>query len=159
MSNIPSNFTDGAVTITDDGGHSATLAMPMGDQALTGLLPAGRALVKTESQGALVGLRKGARAYPQFTVSAVCGPGIDAFKRMCLGTTSGFVSVTLGIGDYPAFDMSYTFNYGAESRSIAAQDVVCLGIEHQAGETSTVSYTFEIQGPLTIDGETIIASR
>ena len=64
MSNIPANFTDGVFTITDDNSLSATLLMSNGDQALSGLVTYGRAQVVTESRGAVVGLRKGARAFP-----------------------------------------------------------------------------------------------
>ncbi len=159
MSNIPGNFTDGATTLTDDNSNSATLLMPNGDQSLTGLVPDGRAAEAYESQGALVGLRKGPRGFPQFTVTAIRAAGIDAFKRLALGITAGFTSTTAGIGDYPTCDLSHSYNYGAESRVLTAQDVALTGMEETAGSPDSVSYTFTIYGPLSIDGETVISSR
>ena len=159
MSSIPSNFTDGVLVLTDDGGHSATLALSMGDQKLSGLVPDGRALEVYESQGAIVGARKGARARPTFTVTAMLASPTADFHRLAMGTTSGFVSTTADIGDYKACDLSYTFNYGAESRGLTADDVVLTGWEVSAGSPSTVSLSFEILGPLELDGVSVIGSR
>jgi hypothetical protein len=54
MSNIPANFTDGSFTITDDAANSATLLMSQGDLTVSGLVPDGRELVVSQSQGATV---------------------------------------------------------------------------------------------------------
>lgn len=157
---IPSTFRDGVVTITDDAGHSATLVHPNGDQKLTGLMPGGAMVDVFESQGHIVGARLGARAIPQFSVSAIVAAGLSAFEALLLGTTSGYVSTTADIGDAKCVDLSYTFNYGAETRTLTAQDV-CLvgGIEKSAGTPSTVSYSLQFLGPVTLDGTTIIAAR
>lgn len=159
MSNIPANFTDGVVTISDDNSNSATLLMPNGDQSLTGLVPDGRAIEDYQSQGAVVGLRKGERAYPEFTVTAISAAGIEAFKRLALGITATFTSTSVAIGDYPTFDLDYSYDYGAETRDITAQDVALVGMDETAGSPNSVSYTFRIYGPLLIDGETVISSR
>ena len=159
MSSIPANFTDGVLTLTDDASHSATLALSMGDLKVSGLVPDGRALEVYESRGAVVGARKGARARPTLSVAAILAAPSADFHRLAMGTTSGFTSTTADIGDYDANDLSFTFNYGAESRSITADDVILTGWEMSEGSPSTVALTFEILGPLELDGITIIGSR
>jgi len=160
MSAIPGHFVDGALTATDDAANSATLQMANGDQSLSGVVPDGRAAAKSESRGAVVGLRKGTRAYPQLSVSAIGAVAVDAFAKLIHGLTAGFTSVTADIGDYPAVDLSYTYDYGAESRSFTAQDCYLTDWSFDEGDPSnSVSMTFEILGPLTIDGETVISSR
>jgi hypothetical protein len=81
MSNIPANFTDGSFTLTDDNANSATLLMSQGDLSISGLVPDGRELVVSQSQGATVGLRKGQRAYPTISVTARTSRGRLASVR------------------------------------------------------------------------------
>lgn len=159
MSSIPANFRDGVLTVTDDNGNSATLLLSKGDQALTGITPEGAALVVSQSRGSVVGLRKGERTFPQLTVSAILAGPYDAFKQLVLGKTSGFVSVADDIGDYPCFDFDWSYDYDAETRDIDGDDVACLGIDFNEGEESTVSFTFQIHGPMNADGNAIISSR
>ena len=48
MSNIPANFCDGVLTLTDDNANSATLLMSQGDLSFSGLVPDGRALIVSQ---------------------------------------------------------------------------------------------------------------
>ena len=163
MSAIPSNFTDWSLTVSDDAAHSATLALAIGDFKLAGLLADGRQITVTESRGAVVGARKAARARPTFTCSATLSSPAAAFQMLVLGETAGFTSVISGIGDAVGVDLAFSATYGAETRSISAQDCICTGIEISEGDPSTISYSGEILGPLSVTGPegtfTIIASR
>lgn len=152
MSTIPSNFADGVWTITDDAGHSATLALSAGDFTISGLTPAGRAVTVTESRGAVVGARLAARARPTFSGSATLSSPAAAFQMLAMGETSGFVSVLATIGDAVGVDMAFSANYGAESRSWAIQDAVINSIELKEGDPSTVTYSGEILGPVSVTG-------
>lgn len=163
MSLIPSNFTDGTLTISDDGGHSATLSLSLGDFAISGLAPAGRAVTKTESRGAVVGARKAARAIPTFSGSATLASPAADFPMLAMGKTAGFVSVVSSIGDAAGVDLAFTANYGAETRSWAIQDVIFTSIEVKEGDPSTITYSGEIIGPVSVTGPegtfALIASR
>lgn len=159
MSNIPANFTDGVFTITDDNSNSATLVMSQGDLSFAGLTPDGRELIVSQSRGATVGVRKGARAYPTISVSAIlAGPSAD-FQILALGETAGFTSTTVDLGDYAAVDVDFSFDYNAESRDITGEDAVLTAIEITEGETSTISFTFQIVGPVAFDGTTVVSAR
>jgi hypothetical protein len=163
MSAIVSNFTDGVITASDDAGHSATLTLSVGDFSLDGLMPDGRQVTVTESRGAVVGARKAARARPTFTMSATLSSPSAAFQMLVLGETSGFTSVLTSIGDAVGFDLAVSMNYGAESRSFAIQDAMCTGISIKEGDPSTISFSGEILGPVSVTGSegtfTLIASR
>jgi hypothetical protein len=159
MSQIPSNFTDGVFTITDGAAHSATLLLSNGDLAVTGIRPDGRATTKSESRGALVGLRKSARAYPQITVSAILACPLGDFEKQALGILGGFVSTSADIGDVPTNDFDFSFDYNAESRDITGDDLELLSLDYNEGDNSTISFTFEINGPMAVDGTTVITSR
>jgi len=80
-----------------------------------------------------------------------------------MGETAGFTSVLSTIGDAVGFDMSVSMNYGAESRSFAFQDLILTGISVKEGDPSTISYSCEILGPVSVTGPegtfTLIASR
>ena len=162
MSNIPANFTDGVFTITDDKlgtPNSATLLMSNGDQSLSGLLPNGRAQVVTESRGAVVGLRQGARAFPTISVSATLAGPAAAFQELALGKTSGYVSTTVDIGDMVAVDFDFSFDYNGETRSYSGEDMVLTSMEITEGEVSTITFEFTIYGPLLLDAVTVISAR
>jgi hypothetical protein len=161
VSNIPANFTDGSFTITDDAGspNSATLVMSQGDLSFSNLVPDGRELVVSQSRGATVGVRKGARAYPTISVSAILAGPSAAFQVLALGETAGFTSTTVDLGDYAANDFDFSFDYGAETRSITGDDAVLTSIEVTEGETSTISFSFQIVGPVVFDSETVVSSR
>jgi hypothetical protein len=159
MSNIPANFTDGVFTITDDNSLSATLLMSNGDQALSGLVTYGRAQVVTESRGAVVGLRKGARAFPTISVSATLAGPAAAFQSLALGKTATAISTTLDIGDLFGVDFNFSFDYGAETRSYSGEDMVLTSMEITEGEVSTISFEFTVYGPLSLDAVVVIAAR
>jgi hypothetical protein len=159
VSNIPANFTDGVLTITDDNSNSATLVMSQGDLSFSGLTPEGRELVVAQSRGAVVGLRKGARTLPQMTVTAILAGPSAAFQMLVLGKTAGFTSVAADLGDVEAFDFDFSFDYGAETRDMTGDDVVCTDITITEGDISTIAFTFQIHGPLEFDGTSIITSR
>jgi len=156
MSNIPANFCDGVLTLTDDNANSATLLMSQGDLSFSGLVPDGRALIVSQSRGATVGARKGERTYPSISMTAIlAGPGA-AFQLLALGETAGFTSTTVAIGDYAANDLDFSFDYGAETRDITADDVICTELTITEGETSTIALTFQILGPVEFDGTSVI---
>jgi len=159
MSAIPANFTDGAFTISDDAGNSATLLLSNGDLSVTGIKADGRATTKSESRGALVGLRKSARAYPQISVTAILSAPLGDFERLALGIIAGFTSTTADIGDVPTNNFDFSFDYNAESRDITGDDIELIGLDYTEGDNSSISFTFEINGPMLVDGETVISSR
>jgi hypothetical protein len=159
MSLIPANFTDGVFTITDDNANSATLSLSQGDLSFANLLPDGRELIVSQSRGATVGVRKGARAYPTLSVTAILSAPSDAFQILALGETAGFTSTTVSLGDYAAVDFDFSFDYGAETRDITGEDAVCTGIEITEGEATTIAFSFQIIGPVQIDGTTVVSAR
>jgi hypothetical protein len=163
VSAIPSNFADGVWTITDDAGHSATLALSAGDFAISGFAPSGRALTVTESRGAVVGARLAGRAIPTFSGSATLSSPAAPFQMLALGETAGFTSVLATIGDGIGVDMAFSANYGAESRSWAIQDAVFDTVEVKEQDPSTITYSGRILGPVSVTGPegtfVLIASR
>ncbi len=159
MSLIPSSFVDGVLTLSDDGAHSEVLELAMGDMKLSGVTPDGRNIEISESRGAVVGLRKTTRAKPMLSMSAMLASPSAAFHRLALGKTSGFVSTSADIGDGLTNDLSFTFNYGAETRNITADDLLLRSWDVSEGPTSTISLNFEVIGPLELDGVSIIPSR
>jgi len=158
-STIAGNFTDMTITATDGSTLSESLLAPQGDWALSGCVPDGREAEVYQSQGAVTGIRKGARVLPTLSVSAELRDPSQAFHKLIFGVTSGFTSVAVDIGDYPCFDLDLSFDYGATSRTIAAEDCYCTEWNPQAGSPNIVSMTFTIAGPLTVDGETYISAR
>lgn len=153
MSNTQASFVDGQVTITDDAGNSEALLLSEGDFSLSGVVPAGRALNLGETRGELTGARKGERTYPTISVSGKLSSPTAAFNMLALGLTAGFVSVTADIGDYPAVDFDFSFDYQAESRSYSGDDLVLTDFSSEEGSPySKVSFTFQILGPLRSTG-------
>ncbi len=159
MSNIPANFTDGVLTISDDNGNSATLVCAQGDMSLSGLMAKGRQVTASESRGGLCGLRKAARAFPQLTFSAELNAPYGEFQALALGETIGFKSVTEDIGDADCVDFDFSFDYNAESRDITSEDLHFSDLTFTEGDPSTVSFTATVYGPLELDGNNIIPSR
>tara|TARA_S200002703_G_scaffold140227_2_gene131380 strand:+ start:378 stop:863 length:486 start_codon:yes stop_codon:yes gene_type:complete len=161
MSNIPANFTDGSFTITDDAGtpNSATLLMSQGDLSFSGLVPDGREVIVSQSRGATVGIRKGARAYPTISVSAILAGPSAAFQMLALGETAGFVSTADDLGDYATVDFDFSFDFGAETRDITGEDAILTSVEITEGETSTISFSFQIAGPVSFDGTAVVSAR
>jgi hypothetical protein len=158
MSYIPAMFVDGVLTLTDDGGHSATLQLSDGTMSLSDLWNEGREVVDVQSRGHWVGTRLGARVFPTLTINATLSSPSDALHLMVLGKTAGFVSTALSLGDAPHVDGSWVFDYGAEARSITFDDANGT-ISITEGSPSTVSITLTIKGPLEIDGTSIITAR
>jgi hypothetical protein len=160
VKDIISTFVDGSITIDDDNSNSATLAKMAGDVAVSGLMPSGRQASVAETQGALTGVRKGARAFPSISCSGQLADFSDAFHKLAMGITAGFTSTTADIGDYPTVDLTFAADYSTDTREIVASDCRLTEFSMQQGDpTSTVNFTFEVLGPLTIDGDTYIASR
>ena len=160
MSNIPGSFVDGVLTGSDDALHSAVLEMSMGDQSLDGLVPFGRAEDISESRGHMIGARLGARVYPTVSFTATLAAPNSAFNALCMGVTAGFVSTLADIGDLVGIDLSYSYFYGAESRTILMEDCVLSGLGLKEGSPGdTVSYAFTIRGPVKLDGVTYISAR
>ena len=159
MSLIPSSFSDGVLTITDDGGNSATLQLSQGDTAVSGLIDAGRAATEVQSRGRFVGLLNGARVAPTITINAILSSPSDNFHRLMLGKTGGFVSTSADIGDVATVDVTFSFNYGAESRNMTFDDAYCSAFDIAEGDPSTVSITLTVVGPVEVDGVSIIAQR
>lgn len=159
MSLIPSSFSDGVLTITDDAGNSATLQLSQGDTAVSGLIDAGRTPTEVQSRGRFVGLRKGARVAPTLTINAILSSPSDNFHKLMLGKTAGFVSTSADIGDVATVDGTFSFNYGAESRNLTFDDAYCSAFDIAEGDPSTVSITLTVVGPVEVDGVSIIAQR
>ncbi len=159
MSLIPSSFSDGVLTITDDGGNSATLQLSQGDQAVSGLIADGRTPTEVQSRGRFVGLRKGARVAPTLTINAILSSPSDAFHLLAWGKTAGFVSTSADIGDVATVDGAWTFNYGAETRRMDMDDMYLQSMDIAEGDPSTVSMTFGVIGPVEVDGVAVITQR
>lgn len=164
MSAIIANFTDGVVTASDDGGHSATLTLSMGDLSITGITPTGRSQDALQSRGAFVGLRQGQRKFAAGKVSGHLATPTGTFPMLVLGNTAGFVSTCLSLGDGKAVDLTFSFSYGAETRTVAMQDVVFDEVGITEGDPgNSISYSFTIYGPVSMTGPegtfTVIPSR
>lgn len=156
---IVGNFTDGSVTIDDDNSNSATLAKFLGNCAMANYKPNGRETVVAEAQGALVGLRRGARAYPTFTFSGYCGDFDHAFHRLAAGKTAGFTSTTADIGDKETVDLTFSADYDTDTRTMVAEDCELDDWSYTQGEPAEVSFSFIVRGKLTIDGVEYIDAR
>lgn len=159
VKDIISSSVDGSVQIDDDNANSATLAKFLGNLAISGLKPDGRASIVGEAQGALTGLRKGARAYPTISFSGQCADFDDAFHQLANGETAGFTSTTADIGDFPTVNLTFSADYSTDTREIVADDCELDGWEITQGDVTEVSFSVIVRGPLTIDGTTYISSR
>lgn len=152
-SDIHANFTDSVTTASDDNSNSATLRFTEGNYSLTGIVPNGRSVDASETQGSNTGLRQGARVYPQISVTAKLTDPSDAFNVLIMGKTAGFTSTTAAKGDAVTVDIDFSFDYGANSRDIVADDCLCTGFDVQEGSPSnTVQMSFIVYGKLTVDG-------
>lgn len=154
----PRNFTDGTVTATDDGGNSATAPLLV-SLSWDGLVPDGRELEVYEAQGTVTGARKGARAYPTVTIEVQAASLDDDFYQLVNGVIAGFVSVTADIGDYAGVDLSIDESYSTDSRISTWQDCILTAEPYTGGSPGSVSMTFQVLGPVTIDGKTWVSSR
>jgi hypothetical protein len=159
VKDIISSSVDGSVQIDDDNAHSATLAKFAGDLTIGNLKLDGRETVVGEAQGALTGLRKGARAYPTISFSGQLADFDDAFHQLISGKTAGFTSTTADIGDKETIDLVFSADYSTDTRQIDAEDCELDGWEIAQGEPSTVSFSVIVRGPLEINGRVYISSR
>lgn len=148
MSTVHANFTDGAVVITDDAGHSATLALAEGDLSLEYDAQGGREVTISETRGAVTGARKGKRKTGKLTISAKLADPGEAFVRLAEGKTAGYTSVTADIGDANGVDWSFSFSYGVQLRSYYGEDAVFGAIQVSEGDPSKISFTAELLGPM-----------
>ncbi len=157
MSAIPKNFTDGTVTVSDAGGNSATLQVANGDFSLTGLKPEGRNVNAYQSRGSVAGIRKTDRALPAASFGAIMTDAMltASFKEVALGMVAGFVSTSVALGDAPCVNLTFNFDYLAESHEIVMEDVN-LSVDMAEGDPSTDSYSCEIYGDVTFDGASLI---
>jgi hypothetical protein len=154
----PRNFTDGVITGTDDGGNSETVPLLV-SLSWDGLVPDGRELEVYQAQGAVTGARKGARAYPTVTIEIQAASLDDPFFRLINGIIAGFTSTTADIGDYAAIDLSIDESYSTDTRISTWQDCIVTGEPYTGGSPGSVSITFQVLGPVTIDGDTWVSSR
>lgn len=159
MSAIVANFTDGVFTLTDDNSNSASLALSNGDLQVSGLVPDGREAEVYQSRGATSGVRKGQRVYPTLSVSGQVEGDNQGFHDLAMGLTIGFTSTLADLGDYPANDGDFSFDYGAEARAITMDDLILTSWELQEGSPSTISLSFQIVGPLNYNAKAYISSR
>jgi hypothetical protein len=153
------NFTDGAVTITDDGGNSHTCPLLIGTVSWSGLKPNGREQEVYETRGALSGVRQGARAYPTVTVEAQVHRLDNHFYTQAMGDIGAFVSTVAGIGDTPTNDLQINESYSTDTRLSTWDDCVLDEWSYKAGSPGQVSMTFKCLGPVVIDGVTYVPSR
>ena len=153
-------FADGGVTVTDDGGNSATLAKITGTYTVSDLHPGGRDAIVVQTQGAYIGDRLGPRVPVKVSISAkIARFDEDAFKIM-EGSIAGFVSTTADIGDVPRFDLQIDESYGADSRVWTFDDCrATVSYSQNADSEAEVSIEIECIGPVVRDGVTIIAAR
>lgn len=148
MSTVFSISGDWRFIVSDDAGHSQTLALQ--EVAATLEVPPadGHAEVVIETNNQMTGSRKGARMYGKLTVSGVLADPGAPFQTLAGGRTSGFVSTMADIGDTPAVDWAATHNYGAQVRSFYGQDAVCGPIQISVDTPAKISFTFELRGPM-----------
>lgn len=148
MSTIHTNFVDGVFTITDDAAHSATLVAAEGDLTITYDAQNGHETTIYQTRGAVSGIRKAARRIGSLAMTAkVADPGV-AFNQLAMGRTAAYVSTVADIGDANGVDWSFTFNYGAQSRSYYGQDAIFGEITFTEGDPTTISFTAELLGPM-----------
>ena len=159
MSAIVANFTDGSFTLSDDNSNSSTLALANGDLSISGLVPDGREAEIYQSRGATSGVRKGQRVYPTLTVSGQVDKDNQSFHDLAHGVTVGFTSTLAALGDYPANDGDFSFDYGAETRDLVMDDLILTSWDFQEGSPSTISLTFQIVGPIVYNGTNYVSAR
>lgn len=147
------NFTDAAFVITDDSTLSATAAFTNGEYALE--MPTdGRAIGVYESQGAVTGLRKEARAFVTLTITGHLTTPLDAFRKLASGKTSGFVSTTADIGDVPCVDGQLTTTYSTSTRRYVLEDLHMESMSHSGGSPNSYTCNFTGYAKVSMTDET-----
>jgi hypothetical protein len=152
MSAIPHTFVDLALTATDGSGPvvTASLALFNGELSLEGISQNGQQTTVIESQGSVVGLRRGARQLPTLKVGGHLSTPLDAFRSLVLGETASTTSTTTAIGDAFTVDLSLNLNYAGETRTIILEDCLCTGVSVAIGDPSSVSLDFTCHGAITL---------
>ena len=152
------NFDDGTMTVTDDGGNSATITNLQGSYSVSDVHPKGRAAATTQVQGAFIGDRLGERTPVKISFEAV-SPRLDAdFIKIMMGTIAGFTSTVADIGDGIRFDLELDESYSTDSRVSTFKDCRAT-ISYTVGQPGSISGEIECIGPVVLDGVTVIASR
>lgn len=155
----PRNFTDATVTLNDDAAHSAAIPLLIGSVKWSGLVPSGREGEVYQTQGVTTGARLGARVYPEVTIEAQVARLDDNAYEQAMGVLSGFVSTTADIGDQKANDLEIDESYSTDTRLSTWDDAILTSWEYTAGSPGQISMTFQVLGPVVIDGTTFIAAR
>ena len=154
------NFDDGSVTLSDDGGNSATLAKVTGTYEISDIHPDGREAVTPQAQGAFIGDRKGNRVAVKVSINAHVARFDEDFFKILMGTIAGYVSTVADIGDGKRADLQIDESYSADSRVITLDDVRgTMSYSQSAGGAATVAIELEGIGALVMDGETFISGR
>jgi len=163
MSAVNANFTDGAFTLTDDAGHSATLGLSEGNLSLGPIAQDGHEITVSETRGHVSGVRKAARKRPTLSVTGKLSTPRAAFDLLAQGLTTGFVSVVADLGDAAGCDWDFSFDRGAEARDYHGDDAVLTEMSVSEADPSTVSFSFDLLGPVyTTDSggtTTLISAR
>jgi len=150
MSAIPSTFIDCSLVASDGTGTpvTATLALFNGELSLSGIAQNGQQVTVIESQGSVVGARRGARSIPTLTVGAYLSTPNDALRSLVLGETGSTTSTTAAIGDAFTVDLALGLNITGETRTITLKDCVCVNCEISIGDPSTASLEFKCLGAI-----------
>lgn len=156
-STIIKHFTDGSLTVKDGTGTPVTLAIPftMGDFTISGLNQARRATNVYETRGTLVGLRKGAKAFPTGSFSCMIADYSDATDRTVLdfllkqNSYSANISTTTALGDVYTVDLVFTVEgtdlADAADHVITLEDCDC-SLDISEGEPNSLSVSFTVYG-------------
>jgi hypothetical protein len=151
MSAIPSTFVDCALVASDGTGTpvTASLALFNGEMSLSGISQNGQQVTIVESQGSVVGARKGARSIPTLTVGAHLSTPLDAFRKLILGETASTTSTTSAIGDAFTVDLALSLNLpDGETRTVNLEDCLCVSCELTIGDPSSVSLEIQCLGAI-----------
>lgn len=161
-SEIIKHFTDGSVTVKDGTATAVTLTVPFtaGDVAISGIAAdaLGRATNAYETRGVLVGLRRGAREYPTFSMSVMVADLSDSSNTTILdfirkkGAYAANKSTTEAKGDVYTIDIVLTIEGtdlgDATDHTFTLEDVDCRA-DFSEGEPNTLTINGTIYGTVT----------
>jgi len=163
-SEIIKHFTDGSVTVKDGTATAVTLTVPFtaGDVAISGIAAdaLGRATNAYETRGVLVGLRRGAREYPTFSMSVMVADLSDGSNTTILdfirkkGAYTANKSTTEAKGDVYTIDIVLTIEGtalgDAADHTFTLEDVDCRA-DFSEGEPNTLTINGTIYVTVTPD--------
>jgi len=160
-STIIKHFTDGSLTVKDGTGTPVTLAIPftMGDFSLGGLTQALRATNVYETRGVLVGLRKGAKAFPTGSFSCMVADYSDASDRTLLdflrksNSYSANLSTTTALGDVYTVDLVFTVegtDLGDSADHVLTLEDCDCSLDLSEGEPNSLSVSFTVYGAVSM---------